>query len=182
MPERTETMALEEVKAKSEEFQKLDARAVRFWRANGLISAAILLPIALVGGVILWTLTEVPAFVILPAWILLALLLFIETFVLPAKRYETTSYHLGNRFFELRSGILWKTSVMIPLSRLQHVDLLRGPLEQRFGLATLQLFTAGTRNASHKLSGLSADTGANLRQQMMTAAELDSDEIDKDAE
>jgi uncharacterized protein len=166
----------------AEEFQKLDARVVTLWRINGLISAAILLPAALIGGVILWRQIDFPAFLILSAWTLLALNVFLEIFVLPTKRYKATSYRLDDRFFELRSGIIWKTSVMIPLSRLQHVDLLRGPLEQRFGLATLQLFTEGTRNASQKLPGLSAETGAALRRQMMTAAELDSDETVNNSE
>jgi uncharacterized protein len=165
-----------------EEFHKLDPRAVSLWRLDGLISAAILLPVAGAGGVILLARTGFPVFIILVAWALLVVLLFLEIFVLPTKRYEATSYCLNDRFFELRSGIIWKTSVMIPLSRLQHVDLLRGPLEQRFGLATLQLFTAGTRNASHKIPGLSPETGAELRRQMMEAADLESDETRSEAE
>jgi membrane protein YdbS with pleckstrin-like domain len=59
---------------------------------------------------------------------------------------------------------------MIPLTRLQHVDLSRGPLERRFGVASLEVFTAGTQSASHEIPHLQSETGFQLREDLVEAA------------
>jgi membrane protein YdbS with pleckstrin-like domain len=62
---------------------------------------------------------------------------------------------------------------MIPLTRLQHVDLKRGPLDRRYDVASLEVHTAGTAQASHEIPCLSAEVGVALREQLIAAAELD---------
>ena len=48
--------------------------------------------------------------------------------------------------------------------RVQHIDVTRGPLERYFGLATLVLHTAGTHNASIRISGLGEDDALAMRE------------------
>jgi hypothetical protein len=62
---------------------------------------------------------------------------------------------------------------MIPLSRVQHVDLERGPIERHFGLASLEIHTAGTQNATHKISGLAAETANQVREELIAEANLE---------
>jgi uncharacterized protein len=52
------------------------------------------------------------------------------------------------------------------VTRLQHVDLRRGPVERQFGLATLVLHTAGTHAASITIPGLDADEAVRLRDRL----------------
>ena len=68
----------------------------------------------------------------------------------PQRDYACWSYRINQRVVELRHGVIWHVAVSIPLSRLQHVDLHRGPLERRYGLASLELHTAGTSHASDR--------------------------------
>lgn len=154
-------------------FQSLDPRVIWLWRVGNLIFCSTVLVASAVGAGVIWTQSPISRLVpisMVPA----ALLLFtILVFWLPPRQYATRSYRLGERVLELRKGIFWKTSVMIPLSRLQHVDLNQGPLERKWGLAVLEIHTAGTSNATHRLEGLDYDTGKALREELIKAADLE---------
>jgi membrane protein YdbS with pleckstrin-like domain len=153
-----------------EGFRQLDPAAVVLWRIESALSIGIPLLGALIGGVFLWILTPVPWWVVPLVWVLLVFLLILNTVWLPARKYAAWSYRLDDRVLELRNGVFWKRSVMIPLTRLQHVDLSRGPLERRFGVASLEVFTAGTQSASHEIPHLQSETGFQLREDLVEAA------------
>jgi membrane protein YdbS with pleckstrin-like domain len=153
-------------------FEMLDPLAVKRWRIEGVLSIGTILAVALVGGSSLWALTPVPGWAVVPALVLLAVLLYFSAGWFPPRRYAAWSYRLSEQVLELRYGVFWKTSVMIPLTRLQHVDLQRGPLDRRFGLASLVVHTAGTSKASHEIPFLAEKTGLELRERLIEAADL----------
>jgi len=161
------------VAAGPDEYRKLDERVVAMWTITGMIGSGVLLFGGLAGGTALWLFARVSPLIIIPAWLILASNFLLETRWLPRKRYEATGYRIGSGFFEFRSGLLWTTSVMIPISRLQHIDLLRSPWEQHYGLATLDLHTAGTTKASQKVPGLEAGTAIRIREELIAAADLE---------
>ncbi len=161
------------IAASPENPKKLDPRVIPIWRITALIRNGILLVAGIVGGTLLHFYQGLSLLIVVPVWLLLILLLVLETGYLPRKRYEATSYRIGNEVFEFCSGLVWKTSVMIPISRIQHIDLLRGPLERHHGLATLSVHTAGTSNAFQRVSGLEASTAIAVRERIMAAANLD---------
>ena len=43
----------------------------------------------------------------------------------------------------LSSGVWWRSEVWVPMARLQHLDVSQGPLDRRWGMASLSLHTAG---------------------------------------
>ena len=52
---------------------------------------------------------------------------------------------------------------------MQHVDLMRGPIERMFGLATLVVYTAGTEGASFRLPGVDMRRAEEIRDQILRA-------------
>lgn len=80
------------------------------------------------------------------------------------RRYRHTTWRLDADGFSLRKGRLWESDVRVPINRVQHLDLRRGPLERRQGLATLVIHTAGTRDASIHVGGLAYVDAENLRE------------------
>jgi membrane protein YdbS with pleckstrin-like domain len=153
-------------------FQKLDPLGIKLWRLEGVISTGIIFAGAIIGGSALWRFTPVPGWVILVVWSLFAALLYLSAVWFPPRKYASWSYRLSEQVLELRYGVFWQTSVMIPLTRLQHVDLKRGPLDRRFGLASLEVHTAGTSQASHEIPFLAEVKGLSLREQLIAAADL----------
>lgn len=70
------------------------------------------------------------------------------------KRYRYTFWRLDQHGFAVRRGRLWQWETRVPTSRVQHMDLKRGPLERAHRLASLVLHTAGTRLSAVSISGL----------------------------
>ena len=63
----------------------------------------------------------------------------------------------------LQDGIWWQTETWIPIARLQHLDVQQGPLDRRWGMATLSLHTAGTHDHVLRIKGLPLDQAHALR-------------------
>lgn len=75
-----------------------------------------------------------------------------------------------------RQGIIWRKVVVVPLVRIQHVELASGPLERAFGAAQLQAFTAGSGGADLVIHGLAAERAEQLREYLRTHIDVDGPE------
>lgn len=63
-----------------------------------------------------------------------------------------------------RAGVLWRSITALPIARIQHVETTHGPIERRFGLARLKLFTAGGMTADLVVPGLERGEADRLRE------------------
>ncbi len=117
-------------------------------RATDVLSPWLAVPIAAVAGAIVG------------AWI-------------AAKRHRRTRWRLDDRGLAVRRGNWWQSETHVPISRVQHLDLKRGPLERSAGLSTLVVHTAGTRMAAVSVSGLDADDAERLRERLATQVDHD---------
>ena len=63
----------------------------------------------------------------------------------------------------LQQGRLWWRETRVPTSRVQHVDIKHGPLERRFGLATLVVHTAAVHLSGITVRGLDDADAQHLR-------------------
>ncbi|MET0654454.1 MAG: PH domain-containing protein [Pseudoxanthomonas sp.] len=93
---------------------------------------------------------------------------------LGVKRHRRTLWKLDAEGFALQRGRWWQTETRVPVSRVQHLDLKRGPLERAFKLATLVIHTAGTKMAAVSVSGLDGEDAERLRDRL--ARQLDHDD------
>jgi len=87
----------------------------------------------------------------------------------PILAYVTWRYGMDEQLLVARYGILFREEKTIPISRLQHVDLRRGPIERLFSLATLVVFTAGTEGATFRVPGLSVMRARQMRDWVLAA-------------
>jgi len=81
----------------------------------------------------------------------------------PTVSYRYTSYRTDLNGFTIRRGVLWRTVTSIPRARVQHTDVVQGPIQRRYGLGTQVIHTAGTQDASVSLSGLAYDRALPIR-------------------
>jgi uncharacterized protein len=70
------------------------------------------------------------------------------------RRYRYTFWKLDRDGFAVKRGRLWQWETRVPTTRVQHMDLKRGPLERAHGLASVILHTAGTRLSAVGVSGM----------------------------
>jgi uncharacterized protein len=87
--------------------------------------------------------------------------------VWPAISYRYASYIVDASGMEIREGVVWRTVTNVPRSRVQHTDVSQGPLERRFGVATLVIHTAGTDAAVVSLHGLTHETALAIRDHLL---------------
>jgi hypothetical protein len=93
---------------------------------------------------------------------------------LGVKRHRLTRWKLDQDGFALQRGRWWRIESRVPISRVQHLDLKRGPLERMLRLATLVIHTAGTRMAAVSVAGLDGEDAERLRDRL--ARQLDQDD------
>ena len=91
------------------------------------------------------------------------------------RSWRRTGWLLDDAGFNLRRGQWWRSETRVPQSRVQHLDVRRGPLQRRFGLSTLVIHTAGTRFSAVSVDGLDADDAERLRDAL---ARQDDDDVD----
>jgi membrane protein YdbS with pleckstrin-like domain len=95
-------------------------------------------------------------------WLLIPVIA-IPMFSWPAISVPRIGFAIRDKDILYRSGVFWQTVTVIPFNRIQHVKKSSTPLDRRFDIATLQLFTAGGSGGDLKIHGLSAETAENLR-------------------
>jgi len=62
-----------------------------------------------------------------------------------------------------RSGLFWRKKVIVAFNRVQHVEVSSGPLQRKFGLASVKLFTAGGSSVDLRIDGLTAERAEQIR-------------------
>lgn len=180
-PETERVAPLTEAETKSSEEQpaaessgnyaNLDPKWLMLERVSSAISYVVFIAIAGTVCYFVGRKAEPPIPYILAGILVAAVpLLLWLTWFWPKWAYRRWSYLIGPKLIELRYGVIWQSSVMVPISRLQHVDMQRGPLERKLGLASLVLHTAGTQDATHTIPGLEFQTASLLRDQLIDVA------------
>ena len=81
----------------------------------------------------------------------------------PQRIYARLHYRLTEKLLQVVRGWLFHVDTVVPLVRVQHIDVTRGPLEKLFGVATLVVHTAGTHNSIVTLPGLAPERAAQIR-------------------
>jgi len=150
------------------EQRSLDPRIRTIWIARtvlvglvlGAIAAAALfslgVPLALAIAVV-----PVPAIVFLP---------------LPILRYRIWRYEIREDAIYLERGVITRVRTVVPYVRIQHVDTSRGPLARAVGLATVVVYTAGSRGADVTISGLALSDARDHQQRLKRLAIASEDD------
>jgi membrane protein YdbS with pleckstrin-like domain len=81
----------------------------------------------------------------------------------PAISVPRRGYVVRDKDIVFRSGVVFRSVTAIPYNRIQHVETSSTPLDRKFDIAALQLFTAGGSGGDLKISGLGADVAERLR-------------------
>lgn len=103
--------------------------------------------------------------------------IFADVFVYLHFHHRACGYALRERDLHYKHGVLWQALVSLPFTRVQHVEVERGPIERLFGLATLKFFTAGGGSADMKIPGLLSADATKLRNFVLQQAGADDDDV-----
>lgn len=153
--------------------QLLSPRAVVYWRIElallALPLAAVLSAILVIGPFGLGDLAEALRItIVVLAWIVAIGAIV----VVPPIRRRIWWYAIGTEEVDLHHGFLVITRTVVPMVRVQHVDLHRGPIADRLRLAEIELHTAA---GSLKIPALDRDEAERIRLQVAELARVPDD-------
>lgn len=89
----------------------------------------------------------------------------------PGLAWKHAAWRRSELGLEIRRGVLWRRVLDVPRSRVQHTDVLDGPLLRKYGLARLSVFTAGTTFAEVQLVGVRREVALELRDWLIGRSE-----------
>ncbi|MFI0978949.1 PH domain-containing protein [Streptomyces sp. NPDC021093] len=101
---------------------------------------------------------------LLPAAVIAVPGLLVSVF-LPLWWYRVHRWEVTDSAVYVRTGFFWQEWRIAPMSRIQTVDTVRGPLQQLFGLATVVVTTASSKGAV-KIEGLDHEVAAELAERL----------------
>lgn len=102
----------------------------------------------------LFPLLLIPVFVLILAAFIVALVI---------RKSKVKGIALREHDIAYRSGLFWKKTVLLPFNRVQHAEVSSGPLQRKYGLASLKFFTAGGSSVDLKIDGLLKERAEEIR-------------------
>jgi membrane protein YdbS with pleckstrin-like domain len=141
--------------------RSLDHRAVTLWRlttvarGTGLAAGALALEYVLdlpirFGGIA----------------VMVMVLTLAAAVTVPTLRFRAWRFALRESDLYLRRGVLFRTTSIVPHARIQHVDTHHGPIDRWLGLASVVVFTAGTRGAILSIPALAVAEAEEIRDRL----------------
>lgn len=152
----------------------ISEKAITVWRWTGALGT-------LAGGVIIGAIAWVLARFHVPEWWLapLACICGVKAILwigwLPPLRQKRWRYDIRDEEIEIQHGVWSTTWTLVPMNRVQHVDVRQGPLLKRYGLASVVIFTAATVHEIPALSESEAERLCRLIAERAKAADQDDD-------
>lgn len=147
----------------------LDPAFVRCQQAKALLRWVVVAIVAgVASGMALVFDTRAPELkLILVGWGAIALFAA-RALVWPLLDVPRRGYVVRDKDLVYKAGVLWRSVKAVPYSRVQHAETASGPVDRRFGLARLTVFTAGGSGGDLRLDGLSSDVAERLRAHIAT--------------
>lgn len=85
-------------------------------------------------------------------------------------RYGAWRFQVRDDALYIERGVFTRVKTVAPYVRVQHVDSRRGPIERAVGLATVVVYTAGSRSADVAIPGLTPERAEDLREELRRLA------------
>lgn len=93
------------------------------------------------------------------------------SWVWPEAYYRRLRFGIDATGIAIERGIVWRSRIAVPRARIQHTDVSQGPLQRRFGVGTLKLYTAGSRYTKIELPGLAHAEAIALRDALLAKSD-----------
>ncbi len=88
------------------------------------------------------------------------------TIAIPHFRYRYWSYELAENELRLIRGVITRVFTIVPLRRVQHLDVSQNVFEREFELGKLVVYTAGTQGNRVVVPGLPIEEARSLRDRL----------------
>lgn len=163
-----------------QEYQKLNKNAKKSWiiaRLIGtLIVSSILIAVRIFIPKVIDSYYKINVFFTIGIIILISILL-INSFIYPIIEYKQWRYIITNDKIEFTEGIYFVRKVIIPIIRIQHIQLNQGPINKFLNLYNISIFTAG---GQHKIPNIDATKAEEISEYLKELIKMKVNENTED--
>ncbi|MFT8319523.1 MAG: PH domain-containing protein [Bacillus sp. (in: firmicutes)] len=151
--------------------KQISKEAVKVWRITEVITNLVVLMIL---GV-LYYLDYYFAWKNWIGWIIIALVIFTilsaiwEILLEPILKQKYWRYDISEEFVQLKSGAWNEKHQLIPMTKVQSVELNQGPFLRKYHLYTIKITTMGS---SHEIPAIPKDEAYQLKDQIAHFAKI----------
>jgi membrane protein YdbS with pleckstrin-like domain len=142
------------------ETSQVDRATISVWRWQGVLTTSVFAVMAL-GFVVRF------GAIALTAPLLIVVFGLALSWVWPAAYYRRLRFGTDGTGIAIERGIFWRSRIAVPRARIQHTDVSQGPLQRRYGVGTLKLYTAGGHYYKIELPGLAHAEAIALRDALL---------------
>ena len=146
------------------DWQTMDSKLLRRQQTEGVIATiTIVIGIFVLRGLLTYALADDNPDISFSFLWVIPILVGSISLTWPVISVPKKGYAIRDKDILYKSGVFWHTVTAIPFNRVQHVEKSSTPLDRRFDLATLQLFTAGGSGGDLKIHGLDTELAEKMR-------------------
>lgn len=95
------------------------------------------------------------------------LVLFVLILFFMRLGFSKKGFAFRNHDVLFRHGVIATSTMVIPYNRIQHVALHEGIISRMFGLAKIEIFTAGGNSSDLEIPGIKKEHAENIKQLLM---------------
>jgi membrane protein YdbS with pleckstrin-like domain len=103
-----------------------------------------------------------------PVYFILAVIFFL----LYHLSFKKRGYAVRTHDVVYKSGIIAESTTIVPLNRIQHIELNEGIFSRMYKLGSLQIFTAGGQSGHIHISGIAIDEAKSIRDLLLKKLDL----------
>ncbi|RDC58255.1 PH domain-containing protein [Pedobacter chinensis] len=141
-----------------------------YWKIICINLFILFLLIGIGGGLLIVFNQKVRPHVILIATVYVALMVIF--FLLFWASFKKRGYAIRTKDVIYKSGIIAESTTIVPLNRIQHIELNEGMLSRIYKLGSLQIFTAGGQTGHLRIAGIPIAEAKSIRDLLLNKLDL----------
>ncbi|RZJ68310.1 MAG: PH domain-containing protein [Flavobacterium sp.] len=144
---------------------QLDKLHRDYWKVVLIVEAIVFLILGVAAGLIYHFQQEFTGFGTYIISVYFVLLVF--TVLFTRMSFVKKGFAFREHDVIFRDGVIATHTMVIPYNRIQHVALHEGAISRLFGLAKVEIFTAGGNQSDIEIPGIEKEQAENIKQLLM---------------
>lgn len=121
--------------------EKLSKKALGCMYVATALGSLLMLGILVVANVFIFTPEDIQVGKVVS--FILGTVILLHTAISPYFRFHRYAYKIDEEFIDIREGYLFVTRQIVPIERLHKMQIIRGPIDNIFGVGKVKVTTAG---------------------------------------
>ena len=123
-------------------YNSLDKKAITIMRINALITLIVITAVFVFFKILNIEMSKEVSLTVYIIWGVIIFISLLDVLIFPNIRYQRYKYYISDEIIDVKRGLLVITRTIVPIERVQKIELTSGPIDRYFGLSTVVIYTA----------------------------------------